>query len=107
ASGASLVTLPSFRDFNDVFVADSGDALIVGERGTLLRRVSGEWQEDVSPDSRALRGGVLLPAGGALAAGRNGVLLQLDAETDEWIRVETGSERHYRALGHLDGSPLV
>lgn len=99
------VTLPSFRDFNGLHVAADGTALIVGERGTLLRRVDGDWLEDASPDSRALRAAWLGDDGSGLAAGRNGVVLQFDG--DSWTRLETGTERHFRSIGLIDGQAAV
>ena len=99
------ITLPSFRDFNGLHVAEDGTALIVGERGTLLRRVNGEWLEDASPDSRALRAAWLDEDGSALAAGRNGVVLQFDGNA--WTRLETGTERHFRSIGLIDGQAAV
>lgn len=101
----ALQTLPSFRDFNDVHIAADGTALVVGERGTLLRRVSGEWLEDSSPDSRALRAAWISEDGTALAAGRNGVVLQFDGTA--WERLETATERHFRAIGLVDGQLAV
>lgn len=101
----SLETLPSFRDFNDVYIAGDGTALVVGERGVLLRRVDGSWTEDPAPDSRALRAGWLAPDGSALAAGRNGVVLQFDGSG--WVRLDTGTERHFRGIGLIDGQPAV
>lgn len=101
----SLQTLPSFRDFNDLHILEDGRALVVGERGTLLRRIDGVWQEDSSPDSRALRAAWLGEDGSGLAAGRNGVVLQLGE--DGWERLETGTERHFRAIGLVDGIPAV
>ena len=73
------LTMPSFRDFNDVSIAANGSALIVGERGTLVLRTADGWVEAASPDSRALRAAWIGEDGAALAAGRNGVLLSLAA----------------------------
>src|SRR5690625_507845 len=101
----ALETLPSFRDFNDVHITAAGDALVVGERGVLLRRTDGSWTEDPAPDSRALRAGWIEEDGTALAAGRNGVVLQFDGE--EWQRLETETERHFRGIGIVDGQPAV
>jgi ABC-type dipeptide/oligopeptide/nickel transport system permease subunit len=103
-----LQRLPSTRDLNGVHVAAGGNALIVGERGTLLRRIDGSWTEDISPDSRALRGGVIRPDGSAIAVGRNGVVLAIAPEAPEgWLRMETGTERHFRAIALLDGQPVA
>ncbi len=98
--------LPSTRDLNDVSFSASGDhVLITGERGTLLRRVGDEWQVDASPDARALRAGWISDNGGAYAVGRNGVVLSLAG--DEWIKEETGTERHFRAVGMVEGAMLT
>jgi ABC-type dipeptide/oligopeptide/nickel transport system permease subunit len=100
-----LERLPSTRDLNSVHVAEGGNALITGERGTLLRRVDGSWTADASPDSRALRAGLIRADGTAFAVGRNGVVLT--RADDEWIRMETGTERHFRAIALLDGQPVA
>lgn len=100
------VRLPNFRDLNHVTYSPSGEgALIVGERGTLLRLVEGEWVEDPSPDARALRAGYLTDDGQAFAVGRNGVVLAL--EDGAWVKAETGTERHFRAVGVVDGEMMV
>lgn len=98
--------LPSTRDLNDVTFSASGEqVLITGERGTLLRRVDGEWQLDSSPDARALRAGWIGDDGSAYAVGRNGVVLSLQG--DEWIKEETGTERHFRAVDQVAGAMLT
>jgi peptide/nickel transport system permease protein len=91
----SLQRMPSFRDFNHVHISPGGLALVVGERGTLMRLVDEEWVLDDSPDLRALRSGWIGDNGLALAVGRNGVLLEFDGET--WTRARADTERHFRA----------
>jgi peptide/nickel transport system permease protein len=98
-----LVRLPGFRDINGLHVDPSGLALAVGERGTLLRReADGRWVEDDAPDTRALRAGWIGADGSAIAAGRSGVVLERVG--DHWVRVDTGTDRHLRALAVLDGT---
>lgn len=102
------LTLPTFRDFNGLHVdAASGRALIVGERGTLLRRegLDARWVEDPPPDTRALRGAWIGPDGRAFAVGRNGVALSFDGEA--WQRDATGTERHFRAVAEVAGTPVA
>jgi peptide/nickel transport system permease protein len=103
--------MPSFRDFNDLHISPAGQTLIVGERGTLIRRVPGDepgnttWIEDSSPDARALRAGWIEDDGTALAVGRNGVLLEFDGE--RWTRANTGTERHFRAATVVGGVAMT
>ena len=100
--------LPTFRDFNGLHVdAESGRALIVGERGTLLRREGPDarWVEDPPPDTRALRGAWIDADGGAWAVGRNGVALSFDGGV--WQRDATGTERHFRAVAAVEGRPIA
>jgi len=102
------LTLPTFRDFNGLHVdRASGRALIVGERGTLLRREGpgARWVEDPSPDTRALRGAWIGPDGEAWAVGRNGVALAFDGSA--WRRDATGTERHFRAIAAIEGRPVA
>ena len=106
-SGLTQLTMPSFRDFNDVSIAANGSALIVGERGTLVLRTADGWVEAASPDSRALRAAWIGEDGAALAAGRNGVLLSLAAGGTDWVRIELDTERHFRALGLVGGAPVA
>jgi peptide/nickel transport system permease protein len=104
----SQLTLPSFRDFNGVHVdTASGRALIVGERGTLLRRagLGAGWVEDPPPDTRALRGAWIGPDGAAWAVGRNGVAVSFDGSS--WRRDTTGTERHFRAVAAVEGVPVA
>jgi peptide/nickel transport system permease protein len=108
AGSLAQLTLPTFRDFNGLHVdAASGRALIVGERGTLLRRegIDAGWTEDAPPDTRALRGAWIGPDGTALAVGRNGVAVSFDGST--WRRDATGTERHFRAVAAVEGVPLA
>jgi len=102
------LTLPTFRGFNGLHVdQDSGRALIVGERGTLLRREGPDarWVEDPPPDTRALRGAWIGPDGQAWAVGRNGVALAFDGTT--WRRDATGTERHFRAVVVVEGRTVA
>jgi peptide/nickel transport system permease protein len=101
----SLALMPSFRDFNDIHFSPAGQALIVGERGTLIRRVEGEWVEEESPDARALRAGWIEDDGLALAVGRNGVIVEFEGE--RWIRAQTNTERHFRAVTVVEGMPIA
>jgi peptide/nickel transport system permease protein len=101
----SLDPMPSFRDFNDIYFSPTGQALVVGERGTLIRRTEGEWVEEVSPDARALRAGWIGDDGTALAVGRNGVIVEFDGE--RWRRVQTNTERHFRAVTVVNGMPIA
>jgi peptide/nickel transport system permease protein len=100
-----LDLMPSFRDFNDIHFSPAGQALIVGERGTLIRRVEGEWVEEESPDARALRAGWIEDDGLALAVGRNGVIVEFDGE--RWTRARTDTERHFRAVTVVAGMPIA
>jgi peptide/nickel transport system permease protein len=102
------LTLPTFRDFNGLHLdAASGRALIVGERGTLLRRegLDAAWTEDPTPDTRALRGAWIGPDRSAYAVGRNGVALSFDGVA--WQRDATGTERHFRAVAAVEGVPVA
>lgn len=101
------VMLPSFRDFNGMHVDEaSGRALIVGERGTLVRRDGPDapWVEDPPPDTRALRGAWIDADGNAVAVGRNGVVLRRHGGT--WQRDVIDTERHFRAVA-LVGDTVI
>lgn len=107
ASGeAELVRLGTARELNGLHISPSGNAMAVGERGTILRRMAGErWVEETSPDTRALRAGWIGDDGTAIAVGRNGIIIELHDE--EWARVPAESERHFRAVMVTDANAFA
>lgn len=104
--------IPGYNSASLYAVAALGEksAMVVGERGRILRYQEDEgWQDIYSPAYGALHG--ILPlaeSGGVLVFGENGGVYQSDDLGENWRQLATVSRANYHAGAQLeDGSVLL
>lgn len=100
-----LVQMPTFRDFNHVYISPGGNTIIVGERGTVVRSENGDWLEDDTPESRAMRSGWIDDEGAATVVGRHGIIMEFGGS--EWSLADTLVEHHFRTLAIVEGQAFA
>jgi hypothetical protein len=84
-----------------VWAVNAGDVFAVGDMGTILRRINGDWQVMASGTTNSLRGVWALSSSNVWAVGAGGTILRFDGTT--WTTV-TGVVRTDINLAAVWGS---